>query len=102
VAVTFDVIATTVYGENIKLAGSISQLGSWSSSSAIALSASSYTSSNHLWFVTATLPAGTTFSYKYIRVASDGTITWESDPNRSYTVPAVCGTTSVTISDTWR
>ncbi|KAJ6028941.1 uncharacterized protein N7446_011718 [Penicillium canescens] len=102
VAVTFNVIATTVYGENVKLAGSISQLGSWSTSSAIALSASSYTSSNHLWFVTATLPAGTTFSYKYIRVESDGSIQWESDPNRSYTVPAVCGTTSVTISDTWK
>ncbi|CAI7639579.1 unnamed protein product [Penicillium glandicola] len=102
VAVTFDVIATTVYGTNIKLTGSISQLSTWSTSSAIALSASAYTTSNHLWFVTVTLPAGTTFSYKYISVASDGTVTWESDPNLTYTVPATCGTTAVTISDTWR
>ncbi|CAG8084183.1 unnamed protein product [Penicillium salamii] len=102
VAVTFDVIATTVYGENIKLVGSVSQLGSWDTGSSVALSASSYTSSNHLWFVTVTLPAGTTFTYKYIRVASDGTITWESDPNLSYTVPKTCGTSAVTISDTWR
>ncbi|KAK4866313.1 hypothetical protein LT330_008654 [Penicillium expansum] len=102
VAVTFNVIATTTYGENIKLAGSISQLGSWSSSSAIALSASSYTTSNHLWFVTVTLPVGTSFTYKFIRVASDGTVTWESDPNLSYTVPATCGTTAVTVSNTWR
>jgi glucoamylase len=102
VAVTFDVIATTVYGENVKLAGSISQLGSWDTSSAIALSASSYTSSNHLWHVTVTLPAGSTFSYKYIRVESDGSIQWESDPDLSYTVPKACGTSAVTISDTWR
>ncbi|KAJ5159273.1 Six-hairpin glycosidase [Penicillium coprophilum] len=102
VAVTFNVIATTVYGQNIKLAGSISQLGSWSPSSAIALSASSYTSSNHLWFVTVTLPAGTSFSYKYINVGSDGTVKWESDPNLSYTVPAQCDTNAVTINDNWR
>lgn len=102
VAVTFDVIATTVYGENIKLAGSISQLGSWDTSSAIALSASSYTSSNHLWHVTVKLPAGSTFLYKYIRVKSDGSIQWESDPNLSYTVPQACGTSAATISDTWR
>ncbi|CAI7588878.1 unnamed protein product [Penicillium pancosmium] len=102
VAVTFDVIATTVYGENIKLAGSISALGSWDTSSAIALSASKYTSSNNLWYVTVNLPAGQVFQYKYIRVASSGTITWESDPNLSYTVPAACATTAVTISDTWR
>jgi glucoamylase len=100
--VTFNVIATTEYGQNIKLAGSISQLGSWSPSSAVALSASKYTTSNHLWFVTVTLPVGTSFSYKYIQVASDGTIKWESDPNQSYTVPATCGTTAVTISDAWR
>lgn len=102
VAVTFDVIATTVYGESILLAGSISQLGSWSTSSAIALSADKYTSSNNLWYVTVTLPAGTSFSYKYIRKSSSGTITWESDPNNSYTVPKACGTTATTINDTWR
>ncbi|KAJ6130957.1 hypothetical protein N7523_001417 [Penicillium sp. IBT 18751x] len=102
VAVTFDLIATTTYGENIKLAGSIDALGDWDTSKAIALSASDYTSSNHLWFVTVNLPAGTTFQYKYIRVESDGTIEWESDPNRSYTVPAACSTTAVTENDTWR
>ncbi|KAJ5689840.1 hypothetical protein N7462_004232 [Penicillium macrosclerotiorum] len=102
VAVTFDLIATTYYGENIKLAGSISQLGSWDTDDAVALSAADYTDSNHLWFVTVTLPAGTSFEYKYIRIESDGTIEWESDPNRSYTVPAACATTAVTKSDTWR
>lgn len=102
VAVTFDLIATTVYGENIKLAGSISQLGNWDTDDAVALSAVDYTDSDHLWFVTVSLPAGTSFEYKYIRVESDGTVEWESDPNRTYTVPAACSTTAVTESDTWR
>ncbi|KAJ5461429.1 Glucoamylase [Penicillium daleae] len=102
VAVTFDELATTTYGENVYIVGSISQLGSWNTANAILLSASQYTSSNPLWFVTINLPAGTTFQYKYIRKETDGSITWESDPNRSYTVPAACGTTTTTENDTWR
>jgi glucoamylase len=102
VAVTFNEIATTSFGENIFLTGSISQLSSWDTSSAIALSSSKYTDSNHLWFVTLNLPAGTTFQYKFIRKESDGSIQWESDPNRSYTVPSGCGVSSATENDTWR
>ncbi|KAG2412514.1 glucoamylase precursor [Aspergillus terreus] len=102
VAVTFDEIATTTYGENVYVVGSISQLGSWDTSKAVALSASKYTSSNNLWYVTVTLPAGTTFQYKFIRVSSSGSVTWESDPNRSYTVPSACGTSTAVVNTTWR
>lgn len=102
VAVTFDEIATTTYGENVYIVGSISQLGSWNTNNAVALSASKYTSSNNLWYVTINLPAGTTFQYKYIRKETDGTIKWESDPNRSYTVPSGCGVSTATENDTWR
>lgn len=102
VAVTFDLTATTVYGENIKLSGSIPALGNWDTSKPVALSADKYTSSNPLWYVTVDLPAGTSFQYKYIRVESNGSIQWESDPNNAYTVPAACGTTTATRSDTWR
>ncbi|RHZ59208.1 hypothetical protein CDV55_102012 [Aspergillus turcosus] len=102
VAVTFDEIATTSYGENVYIAGSIPQLGNWDTSSAIPLSASEYTSSNNLWYVTVNLPAGTTFQYKYFRKESDGSVVWESDPNRSYTVPSGCGVSTATENDTWR
>ncbi|RHZ43995.1 putative glucan 1,4-alpha-glucosidase [Aspergillus thermomutatus] len=102
VAVTFDEIATTTYGENVYIVGSISQLGNWDTNSAVALSASQYTSSNNLWYVTINLPAGTTFQYKYIRKETDGSVVWESDPNRSYTVPSGCGVSTATESDTWR
>ncbi|OQE40805.1 hypothetical protein PENCOP_c005G03047 [Penicillium coprophilum] len=102
VSVTFNEVVTTVVGQDIFLTGSISQLSSWSTSSAIALSAGSYTSSNHLWTATVNLPPGTTFEYKFFRKNADGSITWESDPNRSYTVPAACSGTAVTVGTTWR
>ncbi|KAH7374515.1 starch binding domain-containing protein [Plectosphaerella cucumerina] len=101
VAVTFNALATTVPGQTIKIAGSISQLGSWSPSSAPSLSASQYTSSRPLWSYTVTLPAGQTFQYKFINVQADGSVRWESDPNRSYTVPQSCQT-SVTVESSWR
>lgn len=101
VAVTFDELVTTTVGETIKLVGNTTQLGSWNTGSAIALSAAQYTSSNPLWTVTISLPAGSAILYKFINVASDGTVTWESDPNRSYTVPAGC-TSTATVSDSWR
>ncbi|KFY79000.1 hypothetical protein V499_01950 [Pseudogymnoascus sp. VKM F-103] len=101
VDVTFNEVVTTIYGQTIKVVGSISELGSWSTSSAIALSASKYTNANPLWSTTVTLAAGTTFQYKFINVQSSGAVNWESDPNRSFTVPKTCEK-SVTVSNTWR
>lgn len=100
-SVLFKEIATTSYGENVFVAGSISQLGNWNTDHAVALSAKNYTNENHLWFVTVSLPAGTSFQYKYVRRETDGSVQWESDPNRSYTVPSNCDG-SATESDTWR
>lgn len=102
VAVTFNEIATTNVGENIFLSGSIAQLGSWNTDSAVSLSANDYTPSNNLWFATLSLPAGTSFQYKYLRKESGGSIVWESDPNRSYTVPSGCDAATATENDTWR
>ncbi|KIO16243.1 carbohydrate-binding module family 20 protein, partial [Tulasnella calospora MUT 4182] len=95
VSITFAETATTVWGENIFLVGSISQLGTWSPSSAIALSSASYP----VWTVTVSLPVNTSFQYKYIRKDSSGNVTWESDPNRTYTTPS---SGSATENDTWR
>lgn len=63
IAVTFNEVETTTFGETIYIVGSISELGSWDTGSAIALSAIDYTSSDPLWFVTVSLPTGTTFEY---------------------------------------
>lgn len=101
VAVTFDELVTTTYGETIKIAGSVSQLGDWDTDNAVALSASQYTSSNPLWDGTVTFQAGEVIQYKYINVATNGDVTWEADPNHTYTVPATCET-AVTIHDSWQ
>lgn len=101
--VLFKETVTTSYGQNIHLSGSISQLGSWNADNAIALSADQYTSSNPLWYVEVTIPVGTTFEYKFIKKASGySSATWESDPNRSYTVPTGCSGSTATVTATWR
>ncbi|PPQ83160.1 hypothetical protein CVT25_005407 [Psilocybe cyanescens] len=95
VAVTFQETATTTFGQNIFVVGSISQLGTWAPASAIALSSASYP----VWTATVSLPAGTTFEYKFIRKNTDGSVTWESDPNRQATV----GTLGAqTLTTSWR
>ncbi|KAF4972571.1 hypothetical protein F66182_17744, partial [Fusarium sp. NRRL 66182] len=102
VAVTFEEVVTTTYGQEVYISGSISQLGDWSTSSAVLLSASQYTSSDPVWTVTIDLPAGESFQYKFIIVNTSGSVTWESDPNRSYTVPTGCQGLTATVDDTWR
>ncbi|PKS05102.1 hypothetical protein jhhlp_008469 [Lomentospora prolificans] len=102
VAVSFTVKVTTEYGQTVKIVGNHSSLGSWDTTKAITLSASQYTSSNPIWVGTVNLPAGASIQYKFINVASSGTVTWEADPNRTFTVPAACGTTAAAVQGTWQ
>jgi glucoamylase len=95
VSTTFNENATTYYGQNVFVVGSIPALGSWNTSQSVALSSAGYP----VWSAAVSLPANTTFQYKYIKKNPDGSITWESDPNRSYTTPA---SGSVTLNDSWR
>jgi alpha-amylase len=46
------------------------------------------------------MAAGSSVQYKFIKVSSDGTVNWESDPNRSYNVPACQA--SASVSNTWQ
>lgn len=94
VAVTFRVTATTVFGENIYLTGNQAAIANWDPNSALLLSSSSYPT----WSITVNLPASTNIQYKYIR-KNNGAVTWESDPNRSFTTPA---SGSYTVNDSWR
>ena len=83
------------------MAGSIPQLGSWNVADAVPLSAGGYTSAYPLWTATVSLPAGITFQYKYLKKEASGSVIWESDPNRRFTVPSSCATTT-TENDSWR
>ncbi|GFP60284.1 acid alpha-amylase [Trichoderma asperellum] len=101
IPVKFDETVTTTFGQTIKISGDISALGNWDTANAIALSAADYTSSDPLWFVTLELTPGQVVEYKYINVAENGAVTWEADPNHTYTVPMAC-TATPTITNTWQ
>ncbi|KAG8703825.1 hypothetical protein FRC09_003921 [Ceratobasidium sp. 395] len=91
VNVTFKVNANTTYGDNIYLAG----LGSWEAENAVLLSSASYP----IWTISVQMAPGVSFSYKYLRKTSSGSVVWESDPNRSFTAPS---SGALTLNDTWR
>ncbi|WP_329083284.1 carbohydrate-binding module family 20 domain-containing protein [Streptosporangium sp. NBC_01469] len=95
VATTFNATVTTNWGQNVFVVGNVAQLGSWNPANAIALSSAAYP----VWRATVNLPPGTAVQYKYIKKNPDGSVTWESDPNRSFTTPS--GGTA-TRTDSWR
>ncbi|EKM53319.1 glycoside hydrolase family 13 protein [Phanerochaete carnosa HHB-10118-sp] len=95
ITVNFAENANTTWGENIFLVGSVPQLGSWSPNSALPLSPASYPT----WTVSVSLPPNTAFEYKFIRKETNGTVVWESDPNRSATTP---GSGSLDLTESWR
>lgn len=95
VVVTFAENATTSPGQYVFVVGSIPTLGDWAPASGIALSSAGYPT----WSTTVNLPANTDFQYKYVKQNPDGSITWESDPNRSATTGS--GGT-MTLNDSWR
>jgi glucoamylase len=66
-----------------------------------ALSAANYTDEAPIWFVTVPFSARASFEYKYYVRQLNGSILYESDPNRVYTVPANCAGTA-TINDSFR
>ncbi|KAI1473839.1 carbohydrate-binding module family 20 protein [Daldinia eschscholtzii] len=102
VKLTFNQAVVTTYGETIKLVGSIPELGSWNVAAAPTLSAAKYTAAKPLWTLSLSLAPGRKFEYKFVKVSSNGAVTWENDPNRSYTVPNTCGSTATAVEGTWR
>jgi glucoamylase len=101
VSLTFNVLRTTSFGQDVYVVGSIAELGTWDTTKAIKLNADMYTDGVPLWFGTLKLTAGSKFDYKYLTKDASGAVTWESDPDRSYTVPTSCRSAAA-VSDTWR
>ena len=95
IATTFEVNATTAWGENVFVVGSIPALGSWNTNSAVALSSAAYP----VWRATVSLPTNTPVEFKYIK-RNGSTVIWESNPNRSRTTGS--SPCTATYSDTWR
>ncbi|MEV4492488.1 carbohydrate-binding module family 20 domain-containing protein [Micromonospora coxensis] len=95
VSASFNATVTTTFGQNVHVVGNIPALGSWNPANAVPLSSADYPT----WRATVTLPANTAVEYKYLKKNPDGSVTWESGSNRSFTTPA--GGTW-TGNDTWR
>ncbi|MFF0286054.1 carbohydrate-binding module family 20 domain-containing protein [Streptomyces sp. NPDC005262] len=93
---SFGVNATTQLGQNIYVTGNQSALGNWNTDSALKLDPATYP----IWKLDVSMPAGTSFEYKYVRKDASGAVTWESGANRTATVPS-SGKVSLT-SDVWR
>jgi len=97
--VTFNVNASTYFGENVYMTGNVTELGNWDVNNALPGNAGGYTSQRPLWTFGVDLPAGEPISYKYVRQESDGSWLYETG-NRTYTVPA-CGNPTATVEDAW-
>lgn len=92
--VTFHVNATTSFGTNAYVSGSIPALGGWNTADAIPLDSGTYP----VWYRLVMVPKNTTFQYKYLQKDASGAITWDSGSNLSFTT----GTgTGYTTNDNW-
>jgi glycosidase len=98
IPVTFTVnnATPTNPGDYVFLTGSTVELGSWSTTwdGAVGpLLCPNYPN----WFSNVGVPAGQNIQFKFVKIAADGTVTWENGANHSYTVPT-SGTGHVTVS----
>ncbi|WP_418277719.1 carbohydrate-binding module family 20 domain-containing protein [Isoptericola jiangsuensis] len=92
---TVSVRATTTWGQDVRLVGSLPELGSWAPQQGVRLGADSYPT----WTGTVDLAPGTTFTYKYVKVGGAGSVVWESGGDRTATVGP---DGSLDLDDTWR
>lgn len=101
IPVTFTVnnATPTNTGDYIFLVGSTVELGNWGSptptfdNSVGPLLDPNYPN----WFLNVSVPAGQTIQFKFVKIAANGTVTWENGNNHSYLVPT-SGIGSVTVN----
>lgn len=100
VAAEFHTEATTFYGQNVYAVGSLPELGGWNPHSGLPLSTDS--GSYPWWSGSTSLPAGTEFEYKYVKIDGAGNVEWESGNNRVATGDDSGGGCTQVFTDTWR
>ncbi|HUQ34143.1 MAG TPA: alpha-amylase family glycosyl hydrolase [Pyrinomonadaceae bacterium] len=88
IPVTFTVYnaSPTSTGDYIFLTGNTVELGNWSTTWDGAVGPM-LTPNYPTWFLNASVPAGQTIQFKFIKIAAGGAVTWEAGANHSYTVP---------------
>ncbi len=89
VTISVNNASPTNNGDYIYLTGNTIELSNWASTAAGAVGAMLTTPTTYPnWWLTVSLPAGKTVQFKAIKIAANGTVTWENGANHSYTVPA--------------
>ncbi len=98
IPVTFTVnnAASTNVGDYIFLTGNTIELGTWATTWDGAVGPM-LTPNYPNWFLSASVPAGQTIQFKFIKIAANGAVTWENGANHTYTVPSN-GTGFVTVN----
>lgn len=98
IPVTFTVnnATPTNTGDYIFLTGSTVELGNWGTTFDTAIGPMLDPNYPN-WFLNVSVPAGTQIQFKFIKIAADGTVTWENGSNHTYTVPS-SGTGSVNVN----
>jgi hypothetical protein len=98
IPVTFTVnnATPTNPGDYIFLTGSTVELGSWGTTFDAA-AGPMLTPNYPNWFLNVSVPAGQNLQFKFIKIAANGTVTYENGSNHTYLVPA-SGTGSVTVN----
>jgi hypothetical protein len=88
IPVTFTVsnATPTRVGDYIFLTGNTIELSKWATTWDRAVGPM-LTPRYPSWFICASVPAGQTIQFKFIKIAADGTVTWEAGPNHTFTVP---------------
>jgi len=88
IAVTFTVYnaTPTSVGDYIFLTGNTVELSNWSTSWDGAVGPM-LTPNYPNWFLCASVPAGQTIQFKFIKITANGSVTWEAGSNHTYTVP---------------
>lgn len=85
VQVVFKVNATTVFGQNVHVVGSLPELGAWDPAKAPeAMLNPDYPQ----WFLPVSVPRSSSFEFKFIRKDGAGNVVWEGGGNRSFTAPS--------------
>jgi glycosidase len=98
IPVTFTVnnATPTNTGDYIFLSGSTIELGNWDTTWDTAIGPMLDPNYPN-WFLNVSAPAGTAIQFKFLKIAADGTVTWENGSNHTYTVPT-SGVGSVNVS----
>lgn len=107
VAVSVELNATTYFGENIYVVGSVPELGNWNPAEAAPLDAGGYTPERPLWRTTLFLEAAEDgevreVEYKFVRFQDCGQdVIWEEGANRRLTI-GECGSDGIAVDEAWR